>query len=108
MSLAMDPESFQDATSRPDADLWMAAMKDEMESLKKSETWSLVEKPVGCNIVSNKWVFKSKMKPDGTLERRKARGTRVQSKRRSGFLRNLLTSRAVRVRTLSAFTGCCC
>lgn len=35
--------------------------------------WQLVDRPLGANIVSGKWVFKHKLKPDGTLEHYKAR-----------------------------------
>ncbi|KAJ0539592.1 putative RNA-directed DNA polymerase [Helianthus annuus] len=48
-------------------------MIDELESMKKNDVWDLVElpndvKPVGC-----KWVFKTKLDPNGNVERYKAR-----------------------------------
>lgn len=48
-------------------------MQDEIDSLMKNQTWTLVEKPEGRNVVSAKWVFKSKTNTDGSLARRKAR-----------------------------------
>ena len=73
MAQALDPESVQDAMNRIDGDQWSKAMDEEIESLRKSETWSLVEMPENRNLVSSKWVFKAKTNADGTLARRKAR-----------------------------------
>jgi hypothetical protein len=36
-------------------------------------TWDLVPPPQNANIVSGKWVFRNKLKPDGSLDRYKAR-----------------------------------
>lgn len=36
-------------------------------------TWKLKELPKDQPVVSCRWVFKSKVKPDGTIERYKAR-----------------------------------
>jgi hypothetical protein len=73
MIVALDPESPQDALSREDGNLWKAAMDDEIDSLMKQRTWELVDLPTGKNLVSCKWVLKSKTNPDGSLARRKAR-----------------------------------
>ena len=35
--------------------------------------WDLVELPTGKRLVGNKWVFKIKLKPDGSVEQYKAR-----------------------------------
>jgi histone deacetylase 1/2 len=37
------------------------------------ETWELVSPPPGANILGSKWVFALKTKPDGSLDRFKAR-----------------------------------
>ena len=44
-----------------------------MLSLAKNETWVMEELPDKANVVSCRWVFKSKLRPDGSIERRKAR-----------------------------------
>jgi len=36
-------------------------------------TWELVDPPPGANVLGSKWVFAVKTKPDGTLDRFKAR-----------------------------------
>ena len=38
-----------------------------------NETWEVVDRPYGCKPVGCKWVFKKKMRPDGTVEKYKAR-----------------------------------
>jgi hypothetical protein len=36
-------------------------------------TWEVVERPYGCKPVGRKWVLKKKFRPDGTIEKYKAR-----------------------------------
>ena len=48
-------------------------MMDEFSALQTNRTWDLVPRPPGANIVSGKWIFQHKLKPDGTLDRYKAR-----------------------------------
>jgi hypothetical protein len=52
---------------------WRAAMADEFGALQCNHTWRLVDRPLGANIISRKWVFNHKLKPDGSLEHYKAR-----------------------------------
>ena len=49
------------------------AMKEEMDSLEKNETWNLVELPKDRKVVGCKWVFKLKKSVDDKIERYKAR-----------------------------------
>ena len=48
-------------------------MQFEYEALMKNHAWSLVSAPPEKTIVGCKWVFKLKLKPDGSVERCKAR-----------------------------------
>lgn len=68
-----DPESYEDILGRPDYDKWVEAMSQEMKSMYKNNVWTLVDKPEGANTVSNKWIFVIKRKPDGSVDRYKAR-----------------------------------
>jgi hypothetical protein len=45
----------------------------EYEALLQNETWLLVCKPPGANLVSGKWVFRHKFNSDGSRSRYKAR-----------------------------------
>ncbi|CAM8903115.1 unnamed protein product [Rhodiola kirilowii] len=48
-------------------------MQKEIIALEANDTWVLTELPEGKTLVDCKWVYKLKFKPDGTLERYKAR-----------------------------------
>jgi hypothetical protein len=48
-------------------------MEEEYDALITNNTWDLVPRPVGSNIVTEKWIFKNKFNSDGTLEWYKAR-----------------------------------
>ncbi|KAK8951797.1 hypothetical protein KSP39_PZI003445 [Platanthera zijinensis] len=65
-----EPASFNEATGVKE---WEDAMREEMDALKKNETWDLVPKVDGIAPVTCKWVFKLKKKADGSIERFKAR-----------------------------------
>ena len=59
--------------SRSNANEWYLAMDAEIKSLHENNTWELVEAPAECNVISSKWIYKTKLKPDGTTDRLKAR-----------------------------------
>lgn len=52
---------------------WKEAMDVEFDALMKNKTWHLVPPKNGTNIIDCKWVYKTKLKSDGSLGRYKAR-----------------------------------
>jgi hypothetical protein len=44
-----------------------------MDSILANGTWEVTDRPYGCKPVGCKWVFKKKLRPDGTIEKYKAR-----------------------------------
>uniref|UniRef100_A0A2N9HZL1 Integrase catalytic domain-containing protein n=1 Tax=Fagus sylvatica TaxID=28930 RepID=A0A2N9HZL1_FAGSY len=50
-----------------------SAMRDELTALDQNHTWDLIPRHPGMNIVGSRWVFKTKLKSDGSIERFKAR-----------------------------------
>jgi len=67
------PTTLADAYASSDADYWKEAVRSEMDSIMTNETWEITERPVGCKPIGCKWIFKKKMRPDGTIEKYKAR-----------------------------------
>ena len=51
---------------------WKKAMEEEMESLRKNDTWDLVALPDGRKKIGSKWVFKRKTNATGCVEKFKA------------------------------------
>lgn len=68
-----DPETFSQAMSSRESNLWYDAMKDEMNSMASNGVWDLVELPNGLKAIGCKWVFKTKKDSLGNIERYKAR-----------------------------------
>ena len=68
-----DPETFSQALSCKESDLWYNAMKDELDSMKSNEVWDLVELPQGAKAIGCKWVYKTKRDSLSNIERYKAR-----------------------------------
>ncbi|CAM8879806.1 unnamed protein product [Rhodiola kirilowii] len=48
-------------------------MNLEIEALERNYTWTITPLPAGKTVVDCKWIFKIKLKSDGTVERYKAR-----------------------------------
>ena len=72
--LWLDPASYEEAIKHPICGKeWELAIKEEYKSLMKNGAWELVELPPGKNIVTCKWVFKTKHDSNGDIVRFKAR-----------------------------------
>jgi hypothetical protein len=67
------PKTITEAFTSPDADDWKEAVHSEIDTIISNGTWELVDRPYGCKPVSCKWVFKKKLRPDGTIDKYKAR-----------------------------------
>lgn len=47
-------------------------MNSEIESILQNHTWELVDLPPRCKPLGYKWIFKRKMKADGSIDKYKA------------------------------------
>ena len=70
LRLYREPSFYEEAASPPE---WQEAMQKEFDALHANNTWILTPFPVGKKPISCKWVYKTKYKVDGSLERCKAR-----------------------------------
>ena len=64
-----DPNTFEEALKLVE---WRSAMKEEILSIEKNQTWELTKLPEEKHAVGLKSIFKFKYRADGTLHRRKA------------------------------------
>jgi hypothetical protein len=55
-----EPTTYTEAISRPDANYWLEAMHDEIESLKRHNVWTLSELPPNVKPIKCRWVFTTK------------------------------------------------
>ncbi|GKC86452.1 zinc finger, CCHC-type containing protein, partial [Tanacetum coccineum] len=55
-----------------DAAFWKEAINDEIGFIMENNTWVLFDLPPGCKPLGCKWIFKRKMKVDGTINKFKA------------------------------------
>ncbi|PKU83116.1 Retrovirus-related Pol polyprotein from transposon TNT 1-94 [Dendrobium catenatum] len=69
-SPAATPTTYNQASK---TDHWNLAMQNEIMALTKQNTWSLVPKPANKPILGCKWTFKTKLLPNGQVDRYKAR-----------------------------------
>ncbi|KAI5334496.1 hypothetical protein L3X38_024629 [Prunus dulcis] len=66
----IEPESFEEAAKD---DSWKKAMEDEILMINKNNTWELVNRPPDKPIIGVKWVYKTKLNLDGSVQKNKAR-----------------------------------
>jgi hypothetical protein len=67
------PRTIDEEYSSLDADYWKGAIKSEMDSIMSNGTWEVVSRPYECKSIGYKWVFKKKLRPNGTIEKYKVR-----------------------------------
>ena len=83
--LENEPQSFKEARSSPEAPYWKEATNDEVESILQNHTWELVDLSPGSKPLGYKWIFKKKMKADGSIDKYKARLVIKGYKQREGL-----------------------
>jgi len=80
-----DPTTYRQAVNSSQKERWTSAMDHEINTLKKNNTFAVVDKPTGRNIVGSKWVFKTKKNAGCTLERFRARAVAQGFSQAPGF-----------------------
>ena len=65
-----EPIKFDKAVTNK---MWVRAMKEEIDSIEKNQTWELVDPPSNKKPIALKWVYKVKVNPKGEVVKHKAR-----------------------------------
>lgn len=66
----LEPSCVSHAMKDP---LWRASMNEQFNALVNNCTWDLVPASSRVNIVGNKWIYRIKRNPDGSVARYKSR-----------------------------------
>jgi len=69
VSSIVEPKYYHQAVKHAK---WCEAMYNEIKALELNNTWSIVDLPPSKKAIGCKWVYKVKLKSDGTIERHKA------------------------------------
>ncbi|KAL0427173.1 UNVERIFIED_CONTAM: Retrovirus-related Pol polyprotein from transposon TNT 1-94 [Sesamum latifolium] len=70
LSNLQEPHHYKQVVLRAE---WVEAMHQELLALEKNDTWEVVPLPPGKTAIGCKWVYKLKLKDDGSVDRCKAR-----------------------------------
>ena len=68
-----------------EAPYWKEAINDEVESILQNHMWELVDLPPGSKPLGYKWIFKKKMKADGSIDKYKVILVIKGYKQKEGF-----------------------
>ncbi|CAJ1961247.1 unnamed protein product [Cylindrotheca closterium] len=68
-----DNPNWNEAMNGPLRQGYWKAAEDEIEALKKKESWDVVDRTEGMNVLPSTWAFKCKRYPDGSVRKLKAR-----------------------------------
>ena len=66
-----EPQIFKEATLSLEAPYWKETINDEVEFIFQNHTWELVDLPQCSKPLGYKWIFKKKMKADGSIDKYK-------------------------------------
>ncbi|KAL0411279.1 UNVERIFIED_CONTAM: putative mitochondrial protein [Sesamum latifolium] len=70
LSNLQEPRTHQQACQSKE---WQHAMQTELDAMHKNNTWDLTPLPKGQKAIGCRWIFKLKLKADGTVDKYKAR-----------------------------------
>lgn len=65
-----DPIHFSEAAKE---EKWNEAMKLEIQSIERNNTWELTKLPIGAKTIGVKWIYKTKLNAEGNVEKCKTR-----------------------------------
>jgi hypothetical protein len=65
-----DPLTFEEAFKY---DVWAQAMDEEIKCIENNQTWKLVDVPEDKDVISVKWIYKTKQDANGNVQKHKER-----------------------------------
>ena len=80
-----EPSTIEEALRCSEEKEWKDAIQDELQSHQKNQTWEIVERPQGVDLLDTKWVFKVQRSSTGNVKRFKARLCARGFKQRQGI-----------------------
>ena len=63
-----DPLTFEEVVKD---DVWAQAMDEEIRCIENNQTWKLVDVPEDKDVISVKWIYKTKKDADGNVHKHK-------------------------------------
>ncbi|KAL2230326.1 UNVERIFIED_CONTAM: Retrovirus-related Pol polyprotein from transposon RE1 [Sesamum indicum] len=69
-NLPLEPKTYAEAVEKRE---WVDDMNTEIKALEDNKTWTITELPKDERALGSKWIYKLKLKSDGSIERYKAR-----------------------------------
>ncbi|RVW82656.1 Retrovirus-related Pol polyprotein from transposon RE1 [Vitis vinifera] len=66
----LEPAGFVEAAENK---IWRVAMQEELNMIDKNNTWELVDRPSHKKPIGVKWVYRTKLNSDGSINKHKAR-----------------------------------
>jgi hypothetical protein len=60
-------QSFKEAISLKEKDIWLKSMQTELKTLQDNNTWTLTDLPSGIKPISTRWVYKIKKNDDKSI-----------------------------------------
>ncbi|GKU98369.1 hypothetical protein SLEP1_g11381 [Rubroshorea leprosula] len=97
-----EPVTFEEAIQDS---RWVNAMNEEIEAIERNNTWVLTDIPQAHKAIDVKWVFKTKVKSNGEVERYKARLVAKGFEQRLGYDFQEVFSPVARMETIRLIVG---
>ncbi|GKA26863.1 retrovirus-related pol polyprotein from transposon TNT 1-94 [Tanacetum coccineum] len=67
-----EPQTCKATIDSSEAPYWKEAIQSEIDSIVHNNTWKLVDLSSGLKPIGHKWIFKKKLRPNGTIDKYKA------------------------------------
>ena len=98
----IEPENFEEAAKD---ESWQKAMEAKIGMIEKNCTWELVDRPFDKPVVGVKWIYKTKLNLNGSIQKNKARLVAKGYSQKPGVDFNETFSPVARLDTIRTLIG---